>query len=284
MNAENSPRKPIGVFDSGVGGLSVLREIRRELPGEDLLYVADSGHAPYGDKSAQLIEARSIAIVEFLISQDAKAIVVACNTATGVAIEALRAKFSIPIVAMEPAVKPAAAQTKSGVIGVLATSRTITSNNFAKLHERFGDDVKILMQACPGLVEQVEGGNLSGDKTRALVEQYVMPLLAQGTDTIVLGCTHYPFLASLIQEIAGPAVAIIDPSPAIARELHRRLASANLLSAGNHAGAERFWTSATTPHTAQPVISQLWQVDVDVRSLPKDAPTDASGLSRATSG
>ena len=172
MNAETTAARPIGVFDSGVGGLSVLHEIRRELPNEDLLYVADSGHAPYGDKSAQVIEERSIAIVEFLISQHAQAIVVACNTATGVAIKTLRTRFWIPIIAMEPAVKPAAAHTRSGVIGVLATSRTIASDNFAKLHERFGADVKILMQACPGLVEQVEAGNMSGDKTRALVEQY----------------------------------------------------------------------------------------------------------------
>jgi len=267
MNAEN----PIGVFDSGVGGLSVLHEIRRELPGEDLLYVADSGHAPYGDKSTQLIEARAIAIVEFLVSQRAKAIVVACNTATGVAIQLLRARFPVPIVAMEPAVKPAAAHTRSGVIGVLATSRTITSDNFAKLHERFGADVKILMQACPGLVERVEAGNLSGDKTRALVGQYVEPLLEQGADTIVLGCTHYPFLASLIQEIAGPTVAIIDPAPAVARELRRRLASIKQLSPRVRAGTERFWTSAAPDRTKQ-VISQLWQVDVEVLGLPEGSP------------
>ena len=163
----------------------------------------------------------------------------ACNTATGVAIQMLRARFPVPIVAMEPAVKPAAAHTKSGVIGVLATSRTISSDNFAKLHDRFGADVKILMQACPGLVEQVEAGDLSGDKTRALIERYVLPLLEQKADTIVLGCTHYPFLASLIQEIAGPAVVIIDPAAAIARELRRRLASANLLSIESRAGTER---------------------------------------------
>jgi glutamate racemase len=272
MTAENfeksQTRQPIGVFDSGVGGLSVLREIRRELPGEDLLYVADSGHAPYGDKSAGLIETRSIAIVEFLLSQHAKAIVVACNTATGVAIQTLRARFPVPIVAMEPAVKPAAAHTRSGVIGVLATSMTIASDNFAKLHERFGADVKILMQACPGLVEQVETGDLSGDRTRALVEQYVLPLLAQEADTLVLGCTHYPFLASLIREIAGPPVQIIDPSPAIARELRRRLAHSGLLSAGSRAGAERFWSSAATSKTKQ-VIAQLWQAHVELLGLPE---------------
>lgn len=258
---------PIGIFDSGVGGLTVLREIRRELPGEDLLYVADTGHAPYGDKSAQLIEARSVAIVEFLLGQHAKAIVVACNTATGVAVQMLRARFPVPIVAMEPAVKPAATHTRTGVIGVLATSRTIASENFAKLHRRFGADVKILLQPCPGLVEQVEAGNLSGDQTRALLVQYVLPLLAQGADTLVLGCTHYPFLATLIQEIADPSVTIVDPSAAIARELRRRLAGTDLLSASGHAGKVRFWSSAATDRTRQ-VISQLWQADVDVSDLP----------------
>jgi glutamate racemase len=261
---------PIGVFDSGVGGLSVLREIRRELPGEELLYVADSGHAPYGDKSTELIEARAIAITEFLLSKRAKAIVVACNTATGVAIGTLRARFSLPIIAMEPAIKPAVTHTKSGVIGVLATSRTIASDNFAKLHTRYGSDVKILMQACPGLVEQVEAGDLSGNKTRALIERYVAPLLEQRADTLVLGCTHYPFLAALIREIAGPAAAIIDPSAAIARELRRRLSGAGLLSTENRAGAEQFWSSATTG-IAQPVINQLWQADVDVQRLPTDS-------------
>jgi glutamate racemase len=272
VNQKLAASLPIGVFDSGVGGLSVLLEIRRELPCEDLLYVADSGHAPYGDKPAQLIEARAVAIVEFLLSQRAKAIVVACNTATGVAINMLRARFPVPIVAMEPAVKPAVALTKSGVIGVLATSRTIASDNFAKLQERFGNDVKILMQACPGLVEQVEAGDLSGDKTRALIEQYVMPLLAQNADTIVLGCTHYPFLAPLIREVAGPAIDIIDPSAAVARELRRRLSSNDLLSIETDIGTEQFWTSATTD-SSQPIVAQLWERNVEVFRLPAEATT-----------
>jgi len=259
---------PVGVFDSGVGGLSVLREIRRELPSEHLLYVADTFHAPYGDKPAEVIAARSIAIVEFLLSQHVKAIVVACNTATGVAVKALREKFSVPIIAMEPAVKPAAALTRSGVIGVLATSRTIASDNFAKLHSRFGSDKKILMQACPGFVEQVETGRISDTRTRELVEKYVRPLLSQGADTLVLGCTHYPFLVSLLQEIAGPSVEIIDPSPAIARELRRRLTESGLLSAKDQAGRERFWSSAATYETRK-VISQLWQAEVELLNLPE---------------
>ncbi len=267
MQTEHNSADPVGVFDSGVGGLAILREIRHELPGEDLLYVADSGHAPYGDKSTALIEERSLAIAEFLVSQHAKALVVACNTATGVAIKALRARFQVPIVAMEPAVKPAAAHTRSGVIGVLATSRTIASDNFARLHERFGSEVKILMQACPGLVEQVEAGNLSGDRTRALVEQYVLPLVEQRADTLVLGCTHYPFLAPLIREIAGTGVAIIDPSPAIARELRRRLTGTSLLSAETRPGNVRFWSSAKSESTRM-VISRLWEADIELQQLP----------------
>ena len=267
MKQESASNRPIGVFDSGVGGLSVLREIRSELPGEDLLYVADSGHAPYGEKSAQYIETRAIAIVEFLLEQHAKAIVVACNTATGVAVKMLRVRYQLPIVAMEPAIKPAVSITRSGVIGVLATSRTIASDNFAKLHERFGAETKILMQACPGLVEQIEAGNVSGNETRELVKQYVLPLLAQGADTLVLGCTHYPFIAPLIQEIAGSSVSIIDPSPAIARELRRRLSGADLLSVHRRAGIEQFWTSATTDD-AQNIIGQLWRANVEAQRMP----------------
>jgi glutamate racemase len=156
------------------------------------------------------------------------------------------------------------------VVGVLATSRTIASNNFAKLHERFGAEVKLLMQACPGLVEQVEAGNLSGGETRAMIERFVLPLLAQQADTLVLGCTHYPFLAPLIREIAGADVSIIDPSPAVARELRRRLNVASLLAPENRTGEVCFWSSAATSQT-QGVIAQLWQADIKVSALPDGA-------------
>lgn len=258
---------PIGVFDSGVGGLSVLHEIRRTLPAEDLLYVADSGYAPYGDKSQQFIEARSIAITEFLVSRQAKAIVVACNTATGAAVTTLRSRFSMPIIAMEPAVKPAAESTKSGVIGIMATSRTLVGDNFTKLFARYGEEVQILGQACPGLVEQVEAGDLAGDKTRLLLEGYVLPLLERGADTIVLGCTHYPFLAPLIQEMAGPDVAVIDSAAAVARQLRRRLEVIDLLADVARVGMECFWTSGALDK-AKPVISQLWRSDAEVCALP----------------
>jgi glutamate racemase len=260
------PEGPIGVFDSGVGGLAVLREIRVELPNEDLLYVADSAHAPYGDKSTQEIETRSIAIVEFLLGQGAKAIVVACNTATGAAAALLRSRFPVPIVAMEPAIKPAAAMTRSGVIGVLATSRTIASDNIAMLQVRFGGGVKILMQACPGLVEKVESGDLCSEETRTLVRHYIRPLLDQGADTLVLGCTHYPFLESVIKEIAGPSTSVLDPSPAVARELRRRLEGAGLLSRSGRLGSEKFWSSAATDQARQRIL-QLWRDDIDVLSM-----------------
>lgn len=259
---------PIGVFDSGVGGLSVLRDIRKELWNEDLLYVADSVHAPYGDKSAEFIEARAISIAQFLMNQQVKAMVVACNTATAAAVAELRARFPVPIVAMEPAVKPAVEQTRSGVVGVLATRRTVVSENFLNLLARFGSDVDIRVQACPGLVEQVEAGDLTGDKTRSLLERYVFPLLERGADTIVLGCTHYPFLQALIQAMAGPDVAIIDPGEAIARELRRRLDQAGLLSSEDRQGMEWFWTS-DAPENAQPLISQLWRSEIEVRPLPE---------------
>ncbi len=258
---------PIGVFDSGVGGLSVLREIRVALPHENLIYVADSGHAPYGDRSSEFILQRAEAIVAFFISQGVKAIVVACNTATAVAIKTLRARHSLIIVAMEPAVKPAAAITKSGVIGIMATSRTLASDSFSRLAEQHGQGVRILLQACPGLVEQVEKGDLSGAQTETLISGYVTTLRDQGADTLVLGCTHYPFLSPIIQKVAGPGMAVIDPSAAVARELHRRLIAANIVAASRQPGTEQFWTSGM-PTQVAPVLMQLWGKCVEVCTLP----------------
>ena len=262
--------RAIGVFDSGIGGLSVLREIRRELPCENLLYVADSGYAPYGDRPAAFVRQRARSIVEFLIGQGATAIVVACNTATAVAVDSLRSLFTLPIVAIEPAVKPAAATTRSGVVGVLATTNTLASAKFAKLVEQYAGGASVLTHASPGLVEQVESGDLTGERTRALIERYVDPLLEEGADTLVLGCTHFPFLTPLIQEIAGPNVAVIDPATAVARELRRRLAAQGLLSESSAPGWERFWTSGAID-TIRPLVSRLWSADVDVRALPEVA-------------
>ncbi len=257
---------PIGVFDSGVGGLSVFREICRELPHESLLYVADSGHAPYGDRSTAFIQSRAVAITDFLIHRGAKAIVVACNTATGAAVELLRQRFSLPIVAIEPAVKPAAAATRSGVVGVLATSVTLSSTNLLRLVGQYPAPGGTVMQACPGLVEQVEKGEIHTPETRVLVEQYVRPLLEQQADTIVLGCTHYAFLETVIQRAAGPGVIVIDPAPAVARELRRRLALSSLLAPDDAVPAEYFWTSGD-PDQGTRVIGQLLGRRVDVLPL-----------------
>lgn len=258
--------RPIGIFDSGVGGLSVTREIRRELPHEDLIYAADARHAPYGDKPTEFIERRTLAMADFLVREGAKAIVVACNTATGIAVDALRARLSIPVIAIEPAIKPAVSLTKSGVIGVLATTQTIASGRFARLVDGFCGQAEILSQACPGLVEQVERGELSSDATRSLVEKYVAPLLDKGADTLVLGCTHYPFVVDVIRSFAGPDIEIIDPARPVAKELRRRLEDRNLLSAVVHDGALRVWSSGP-PDLLQDAIGRLGYIGIDVREL-----------------
>ena len=259
--------QPIGVFDSGVGGLSVFRRIRTDLPHEALLYVADSGHAPYGNKPAEFIARRAFAITEFLLEQSAKAVVVACNTATAAAIAHLRAHFGVPIIGIEPALKPAVAETRSGVIGILATSNTVRSDKFANLLDQHGHRARVMVQPCPGLADCVEHGELSGPHLRALLERYLQPLLAQGADTLVLGCTHYPFLIPLIQRLAGPEVVIIDPSPAVARQLRRRLETAELLADSRAFGAERYFTSGIPERTSQ-LVSRLLGHPVVVEVLP----------------
>lgn len=261
-------RQPVGVFDSGVGGLSVLREIRALLANEDLLYVADSAHVPYGEKPPAFVRARAIALTQFLLDHDAKAIVVACNTATAIAVAALRARFNVPIVGMEPAIKPAATQTHARSIGVLATSSTITSEKFASLLARFAGNIEVHVQPCPALVEHVEHGDLTSDTTRALVNQYISPLVDHGVDTLVLGCTHYPFLRALIVDAAGPGIEVIDPNPAVARELRRQLDRGHLRAPADHHGMERFWTSAE-PRDAERVMIQLWGAELAALRLPK---------------
>lgn len=248
--------RPIGVFDSGVGGLSVLRQIRAALPGEDLHYVADSGNAPYGGKPLQFIEARSLAIAGFFQEQGVKALVVACNTATAAAIARLRETLSLPVVGVEPAVKPAVEATRTGVIGVLATSGTLESAKFAGLVERFGSHARVIVQPCPGLVERIEQGDLSGPATRALLERFLAPLLEEGADTVVLGCTHYPFLSPLLREMA-PQVSLIETGAAVSRQLARKLEEERLLAGRKEGGMERFWTSGE-PRRLEELLPRLW--------------------------
>ncbi|MGG2399327.1 glutamate racemase [Pseudomonas sp. SH1-B] len=234
---------PVGVFDSGVGGLSVLREIRQLLPNESLLYVADSGHVPYGEKSPEYIRERCVLITEHLLAHGAKALVLACNTATAAAAAELRERYpQLPIVGMEPAVKPAAAATRSGVVGVLATTGTLKSARFAALLDRFASDVRVVTQPCPGLVECIEEGELEAPATRELLQGYVAPLLSEGCDTLILGCTHYPFLRPLLSTLVPPTVTLIDTGAAVARQLQRLLVQHDLLAA-QPAKPSRYWSS-----------------------------------------
>lgn len=223
----------IGIFDSGVGGLSVLRAIRQELPCHPVIYLADQAHVPYGVHSKDEVKAYSEGITRFLLEQGAKVIVVACNSASAAALYFLRETFpDVPFVGMEPAVKPAAANTHSGVIGVLATPVTFQGELFASVVERFAKGVTVLKDVCPGLVAQIEQGRLDDPETRVILERALSPMIAQGVDTIVMGCTHYPFVIPQIQQIVGPHVQVIDPAPAVARQTGRLLASCGLLRSG----------------------------------------------------
>jgi glutamate racemase len=215
---------PIGIFDSGVGGLSVLRAIRAEMPAETLIYVGDQAHVPYGPRSAQQVRGFSEGITNYLLDQGAKLVVVACNTASAAALHYLRQHFpNTPFVGMEPAVKPAAEHTRSGVVGVLATPATFQGALYASVLERFANGVTVLQDTCPGLVSEIEKGNLDGKETRSILEGALRPMIAQGIDTVVLGCTHYPFVIPLIERICGDDVRVIDPAPAVARQVRRIL-------------------------------------------------------------
>ncbi len=236
LEAKNAPlRNPIGVFDSGVGGLTVLREIIRQLPAWDTLYIADNANCPYGRRPVADIRALSEGITRYLLAQGACCIVVACNSASAAALHHLREAFTgVPFVGMVPAVKPATALTQSRTIGVLATPTTLNGQLLSEVIEQYAGDVRILTQECPGLVEQIEAGDLDGPATDTLLRRYLQPLLAGGADVIALGCTHYPFLAAQIQRLAGPKVRLLDPSEAVARQVQRVLAGQASAGSGRH--------------------------------------------------
>ena len=265
---KNSPlnNQAIGVMDSGVGGISVLKHIHALLPNESLIYFADSKYAPYGSKTAAEITARCMEIADFLIAKDVKVLVVACNTATAAAIDAMRERYTLPIIGMEPAVKPAAEASKNGVIGVLATVGTLKSAQFAALLESYGRNVKVVTQACVGLVECIERGELDTPETKALIRQYCMPLLAEGADTIVLGCTHYPFVKDVIREIVGEDISLIDTGAAVAKQLKRQLVEKSLLSTSQEKAEIQFWTNSEAEN-AQQVSEALWGENADIETL-----------------
>lgn len=238
------PNQSIGVFDSGVGGLSVLRAMRQLMPKEPIIYFADQGHVPYGPRLLQQVRDFSEAVTRFLLDQGAKLIVVACNTASAAALHYLRGKFpDVSFVGMEPAVKPAAEHTQSGLVGVLATPATFQSALYASVLERFANGVQVLQHNCPGLVSQIEDGNLDGEATHAILDDALRPMLDRGIDTVVLGCTHYPFVIPLIQQIAGKHVRVIDPAPAVAKQAKRLLEANETRNQARESAQVRFYTS-----------------------------------------
>jgi len=224
LNMElTSNNQPIGIFDSGLGGLSVLQHIHQILPKENIQYIADSGYAPYGCQDERFVEQRSRIITEHLLEQGAKVIVIACNTATASIIETFREQYGIPFIGVEPGIKPAIQISRNGNIGVMATTGTLSSHRYEALSQRFGHSVNVHNQPCPGLADQVEHGQIDAPKTLALLKNYIEPLLAKKVDTIVLGCTHYSFLTPLIRQFAGENITLVDTSWAVAEQLARVL-------------------------------------------------------------
>jgi glutamate racemase len=269
--------RPIGVFDSGVGGLSVLRHIRAQLPDEDLLYFADSGYAPYGDKPEAVIVARSLAVVAYLLERGTKAIVVACNTATVHAVKALRARYpDMPIVGVEPGLKPAAAATRNGKVGVMATDATLAGAKFLALREQISStsDAQFLLQGCTGLVDQIEQGQFDTPAMQAMLERYVLPLLDQGADTLVLGCTHYPFVRDAIEGIIDRAgkgdVQLIDTGDAVARHLSNLLEAKQLRRHGQATARLHGFTTGSASALEVAFVSLL-RLSVAVTEVRLDA-------------
>jgi len=234
----------IGIYDSGVGGISVLRAIREQMPNESVVYFGDQRHIPYGPRPMEQIRSFSEAITNFLLQQKAKIIVVACNTASAAALKYLREKFqTVQFVGMEPAVKPAAEQTQTGKVGVLATPATFQGALYASVVERFANGVELFQNTCNGLVQQIEQGNLEGKETRNILEAALLPMLEKNIDTVVLGCTHYPFVIPLIQEIVGNKVRVIDPAPAVAKQVGRLLEVNRTRNESKSRGKIKFYTS-----------------------------------------
>ena len=263
----NRSTAALGIFDSGVGGLSVLKAIRAQMPGEAIIYLGDQVHVPYGPRPLEQVRAFSEEITRFLLVKDVKLIVVACNSASAAALPYLRATFpEVPFVGMEPAVKPAAEQTRSGIVGVLATPATFQGALYASVIERFAQDVTVLQHTCPGLVAQIEKGALEAPETEAILREALTPMLAEGIDTVVLGCTHYPFVIPLIQRIVGQAVRVIDPAPAVARQAGRLLDAHRLRSAGGQ-NAPITYYSSTEPTALQSLLPVLIGQPGEVRKI-----------------
>ncbi|OJX41205.1 MAG: glutamate racemase [Chloroflexi bacterium 44-23] len=249
----------IGVFDSGIGGLSVLKEIRKIMPDQHLIYFGDQIHVPYGRRSIEQVRQFSFGITNFLLEQGAKLIVIACNAASAASLIFLREQFpQIPFVGMEPALKPAAEKTHSGAVAVLATQTTFQGQLYASVMERFARDVTVFQDPCPGLVEEIEQGHFNGNKTRAILEKALIPLLTKNIDTVVLGCTHYPHVIPLIKEIVGENVNVIDPAPAVAIQTRKIYLQMNFQDTSQNKIAETWITSSSPKEPRGAIVRQLF--------------------------
>lgn len=254
---------PIGVIDSGAGGLSVLKKIRELMPNEELIYVADSWFAPYGNKSQDDVRHRCFENMGFFQLQHIKALVLACNTATAAAVKEMREAFTLPIIGMEPAIKPASELSRTGVIGVLATNRTLDSSKYFDLHNLYQHKVEIINQPCPGLTNEIEKINPDRDEIVKLVTEYTEEFLKKGGDTLVLGCTHYALITDIIREIVGPDVVIVDTGMAVAKELRRRLLEHDLMSDSLKRARVSFFTSGDV-RDQQILLSRYWGEEIEV--------------------
>jgi glutamate racemase len=258
----------IGVFDSGVGGLSVWREITRQLPHEDTVYLADQAHVPYGSRSLDEVREFSEGVTRFLLDQGAKVIVIACNAASAAALYYLRNRFAdVTFVGMEPALKPAVERTRTGVVGVIATQVTFQGKLFASLMQRYAHDVQVVTEVGSGLVEAVEAGTLDTPETEALLQECLTPLIQAGADQLVLGCTHYSFLQPAIERVMGAGVAVIDPAPAVARQTARVLAQRGLEADQGHKGRHVFYTSGDAMAFTGMIACLLPGENVEVRKV-----------------
>jgi glutamate racemase len=259
MAGVNPP--PIAVFDSGLGGLTVLRALRDRLPHEDFFYFADTRFLPYGERPEAFLKERGVLIAGALAERGVKALVIACNTATAAAAEAIRAATALPVVALEPGVKPAAALTTTGIVGVLATTRTLASERFARLVAQHGNGRRVVAQPCPGLAEAIEQEGPESVAVERLLDAFVTPLADAGADVVVLGCTHYPWVAGEIARRLPPGTTLLDTGEAVARQLER------LLAAGNQLGGGHGWLTVATSGAPQQVIAtvdRLWGAKLPV--------------------
>lgn len=262
-----SSSSAIGIFDSGIGGLSIAKRIAQTLPNEDLIYVADSAYAPYGDISVTDIKQRVTHIANWLVAQRCKALVIACNTATVNVVDQLRQELSLPIIGVEPAIKPAAKESKTKKVAVLATQATASNQRFLSLVEQHKNGSEVFIQPCPGLVELIEQGLFDSKECVALLQRYLNPLIERQVDTIVLGCTHYPFVSATIQQIVGNHIKVIETAMPVTKQLIRQLTQHDLLAGKSAQGKHTFYSSLATPQQ-QSVFAQLWQSTLTVQQFP----------------